>query len=207
MGKVVLTARIDAATANAVQRYANEMRTTRSAATDVLLAAGLEKHRLAAEHDPHRSNGGHRTNGRDEDPDESNGDQVELPRPVVPRSAPVEPPMPPAARPERIRPPELSQALKSIAYTIIQEELGDCFVGEKAILREHLWFVLAADPRRRFMGLCERATAEGAGRRHSPAHLYWLRAHIVDDPDMVELIAAEHNARLRGQTVLQIIEN
>jgi hypothetical protein len=57
------------------------------------------------------------------------------------------------------------------------------------------------------MALCERATAEGAGRRHSPTHLDWLRTHIIDDPDMVELIAAEHNARLRGQTVLQIVEN
>jgi hypothetical protein len=153
---------------------------------------------------------GPRLNGNGHDPtpldDQAEEDDRTQPVPLPPllpepESSPV------AARPERIRPPELSQALKSIAYAIIQQELGDCFVGERAILREHPWFVLVADPLRRFNALCERGTREGAGRRYTSTHLEWIRAHISEDPDILAAMAAEHDARRHGQTLLKIRED
>ena len=114
----------------------------------------------------------------------------------------AEPP-PIAAKRAQVRPPELSQQNKAIGYGIIQTELGDLFVGEKAILRENLWFVLTPDPRRRFNAILERAAREGAGRRFTNRHLDWLREHIGEDREMLELMAAEDIARRQGQTLLE----
>jgi hypothetical protein len=156
--------------------------------------------------------GNGRDNGSDERESDGNGDELEdddiLEAPTLPVVPPVPSPDPPpiAAKPDRIHAPELSQQLKAIAYAIIQTEFGDLFVGEKTILRENLWFVLTPDPRRRLNALLERAAREGAGRRFTNPHLDWLREHIGEDPEMVELMAAEGAARRQGQSILKIVE-